>query len=127
LPSFPSRHACSSLPRNAYDQLRHIDGYFYGGHRPTGVVGAIIFNNQLNVMQGQLDEMKTASRIAETAAKATKDAADTSREALVKSQRAFVRSIAFPWLWRPDFGRPGKYFFDTPPLSKTPEQRQPSI
>jgi hypothetical protein len=82
----------------------------------TGVLGAIIFNNQLSAMQGQLDQMKTASKIAETAARATKEAADTSREALVKSQRAFVRSIGFPWLWRADFGRPGKYFYDITPV-----------
>jgi len=31
----------------------------------AGVIGACIFNNQLDVMQGQLDEMKAASKIAE--------------------------------------------------------------
>jgi hypothetical protein len=41
-----------------------------------GLISAIIFGGQLNVMQGQLDEMKTASRIAENT--------------LLTSQRAYV-------------------------------------
>ena len=82
----------------------------------TGALGTITFNNQLGVMQGQLDEMKTASRISEIAAKASKEAADTQREALVKSQRAFVRLAAWPWLWRSDLDRPGKFFFDITPI-----------
>jgi hypothetical protein len=45
-----------------------------------------------------------------------KQSAETSREALVKSQRAFVRALGYPWLWRPDFDRPGKYLFDIAPL-----------
>jgi len=89
----------------------------------AGVVSATIFNNQLSVMQGQLDEMEASGKqndaLIETnkkLAEAAKNSADTSREALVKSQRAFVRSAGFPWLWRPDFDRPGKYFFDIGPI-----------
>lgn len=48
----------------------------------------------------------------ETAADAAKDAANTAHEALIKGQRAFVSVAAFPWLWRPDADRPGKYFYD---------------
>jgi hypothetical protein len=42
----------------------------------TGVIGAVIFNNQLAVMQRQLDEMKSASKIAE--------------ETLIATQRPWV-------------------------------------
>jgi hypothetical protein len=37
----------------------------------TGVIGAIIFGGQMKVMQGQLDEMKTTSKIAEDTLTAT--------------------------------------------------------
>jgi hypothetical protein len=43
-----------------------------------GIIGACIFNNQLSVMQGQLAEMKTASRIAENT--------------LIAGQRAWIRA-----------------------------------
>ncbi len=51
-----------------------------------------------------------------SADRTAKTAAHTSREALVKSQRAFVRSNGFPWLWRPDIGRPGRYLYDIGPI-----------
>jgi hypothetical protein len=42
----------------------------------TGVIGAVIFNNQLSVMQGQLDQMKSTSKIAD--------------ETLITTQRPWV-------------------------------------
>jgi hypothetical protein len=56
-----------------------------------------------------------ADRTARISADAARLSSDTSREALTKSQRAFVRVRAFPWLWREDTDRPGKFFFDIMP------------
>jgi len=35
---------------------------------------------------------------------------------LIVTQRAFVRVINFPWLWRPDTDRLGKYWYDITPI-----------
>lgn len=48
----------------------------------AGVVGAVIFNNQLVVMQGQLDEMKSAGENTKRAADAAKESADAARDAV---------------------------------------------
>lgn len=63
----------------------------------AGVIGAVIFNNQLSIMQGQLDEMKSASKqtvelveATKASADAAKKSADVAREALIATQRAFV-------------------------------------
>lgn len=45
-----------------------------------------------------------------------KRAADIAETSLVATQRAFVRVLNFPWLWRPDTDRPGKYFYDITPV-----------
>jgi hypothetical protein len=77
----------------------------------------VIFTGGLVVVgTGQCFLIFGTLRATTTAAEATKNAAETSREALIKSQRAFIRSIGFPWLWRPDFSRPGKYFYDITPI-----------
>jgi hypothetical protein len=56
-----------------------------------------------------------AEDVSRIAANAAKDSAQIAREALVTSQRAFIRAAGFPWLWRPDTDRTGKYFFDIQP------------
>ncbi len=53
----------------------------------TGVIGSIIFNNQLNVMQGQLSEMKTAGQD-------TKRAADAATEAAAAAKQSSDATIA---------------------------------
>jgi hypothetical protein len=64
----------------------------------AGVIGACIFNNQLSVMQGQLNEMKSTGKQNEiviatnkTLANAAKQSADVARQTLIASQRAWVR------------------------------------
>jgi hypothetical protein len=47
---------------------------------------------------------------------AAKDSADIARQSLLSTQRAYVRVVDFPWLWRPDTSRPGKYFYDIIPI-----------
>lgn len=54
--------------------------------------------------------------IAKDSADAAKSSADTARDALVKLQRAQLFVQDFPWLWRPDLGRSGKYLYDIQPL-----------
>jgi hypothetical protein len=63
----------------------------------------------------QLDFLGRAEIISARASNAAREAANTAHEALVKSQRAFVRISGFPWLWRPDLSRPGKYVYDIAP------------
>ena len=89
----------------------------------AGVVSATIFNNQLSVMRGQLDEMKSTGIQTGEMIKAAKDSADAAKRSveisertLIVTQRAYVRVINYPWLWRPDFDRPGKYFYDITPI-----------
>jgi hypothetical protein len=50
------------------------------------------------------------------AATAAEQSAHTARDALISTQRAFVRVSGWPWLWRPDTDRPGKYFYDINPI-----------
>jgi hypothetical protein len=64
-----------------------------------------------------------AEHVANSAAQAAKDSADAakrsaeiSERALIVGQRAVVRAVNFPWLWRPDIDRPGKYFYDITPI-----------
>lgn len=45
-----------------------------------------------------------------------KRSADIAEQALVAGQRAYVRVAHFPWLWRGDLDRPGKYFYDITPI-----------
>jgi hypothetical protein len=47
---------------------------------------------------------------------AAKDSADIARTSLISTQRAYVRVVNFPWLWRPDLGRPGKFLYDITPI-----------
>lgn len=56
----------------------------------TGVVGALIFNGQLSVMQRQLDEMKSTREAAETQAKAATDSNTAAVKALQQSNRPWV-------------------------------------
>jgi flagellar basal body-associated protein FliL len=64
----------------------------------------------------QLRFLGRAEQIATKTAEAAKKSADVAKESLIATQRAFVRVANFPWLWRPDNGRPGKYFYDITPL-----------
>jgi len=64
----------------------------------TGVIGAIIFNNQLSVMQGQLNEMKSTGTqnitLIETNKKlaaAAQEAADVAQKTLIAGQRAWIK------------------------------------
>jgi hypothetical protein len=57
----------------------------------AGLIGACIFNNQLGVMQGQLDEMKVAGKQTEKTANAAQEAADVAKQTLIAAQRAWVR------------------------------------
>jgi hypothetical protein len=47
---------------------------------------------------------------------AAKDSADIARLSLISTQRAYVRVANFPWLWRSDLSRPGKFFYDITPI-----------
>lgn len=47
---------------------------------------------------------------------AAKDSADIARTSLISTQRAYIRVANYPWLWRPDFDRPGKFFYDITPI-----------
>jgi hypothetical protein len=53
---------------------------------------------------------------ARATANAASKSADIAKQTLIVSQRPYVRVSGFPWLWRPDFGRPGKYFYDITPI-----------
>jgi hypothetical protein len=57
-----------------------------------------------------------ADKTARTAADAAKKSAEISERALIVTQRAFIRVANFPWLWRPDTARPGRYFYDITPI-----------
>jgi hypothetical protein len=64
----------------------------------AGVITAIIFNNQLRVMQGQLDEMREAGTDTKRTADAAKESADAAKRAaditersLVAAQRAWIK------------------------------------
>jgi hypothetical protein len=64
----------------------------------AGVIGAVIFNNKLTVMQGQLDEMRSAGEHTKRTADAAKESADAAKMAanvaektLISSQRAWIR------------------------------------
>ena len=81
----------------------------------TIVLGVVAYA-QIDFLKRAEVTATNAATAAKNSADAEKKAADTSREALVKSQRAFVRAAGYPWLWRPDFDRPGKYFFDISPI-----------
>ena len=56
----------------------------------AGVIGAVIFNNQLTVMQGQLDEMKSAGENTKRAADAAKISADVAKDTLIATNRPWV-------------------------------------
>jgi hypothetical protein len=45
-----------------------------------------------------------------------KESAEISRTSLISTQRAYVRVLNFPWLWRGDSDRPGKFFYDITPI-----------
>jgi hypothetical protein len=45
-----------------------------------------------------------------------RESADIARDSLVSTQRAYVRVANFPWLWRGDTDRPGKFFYDITPI-----------
>jgi hypothetical protein len=47
---------------------------------------------------------------------AAKDSTDIARTSLISTQRAYVRVVNFPWLWRADYDRPGKFFYDITPI-----------
>jgi hypothetical protein len=57
-----------------------------------------------------------ADKTARIAANAAKNSADVARDSLIYTQRAYVRVANFPWVWRPDWDRPGKYFYDITPI-----------
>ncbi len=73
----------------------------------TGAIGAIAII--------QIRYLRKADETARIAAGAAKESADVARQSLVDTQRAFVRVANFPWLWRPDSSRPGKYLYDITP------------
>jgi hypothetical protein len=78
---------------------------------------AAIFTLGLDVLSGcQLHEMQKAYGPIKDSAKAAQQSADVAEKALVSTQRAFIRASNFPWLWRPDLDRPGKYFYDITPI-----------
>jgi hypothetical protein len=58
----------------------------------TGVIGAIIFGNQLSVMKGQLDAMKTAGEDTKKAADAAQKTAEVAKDTLIAGQRAWIRT-----------------------------------
>jgi hypothetical protein len=72
-------------------------GIFTAALGAVAVITAVIFGKQLGVMQGQLDEMKTASADAKAAIEATnrladeaKRQADLTKESLILSRRPWV-------------------------------------
>jgi hypothetical protein len=63
----------------------------------TGVIGALIFNNQLRVMQGQLDEMRSTGeqtdRLIDTnrlIAEAAQKSANIAERAMIEIERAYI-------------------------------------
>ncbi len=60
--------------------------------------------------------MLRADKTARIAANAAKESADVARDSLIYTQRAYVRVANYPWLWRSDRDRPGKYFYDITPI-----------
>jgi hypothetical protein len=58
----------------------------------TGVIGAIIFGNQLSVMKGQLDAMKIAGEDTKKAADAAQKTAEVAKDTLIAGQRAWIRT-----------------------------------
>lgn len=47
---------------------------------------------------------------------AAKDSGDVARASLVSTQRAYIRVANFPWIWRSDTDRLGKFFYDITPI-----------
>lgn len=65
----------------------------------TGVIGSLIFNNQLAVMKGQLDEMKSTGLDTKRAADAAKDAAEAAKQsadAVASIERPYIFVTAKP-------------------------------
>lgn len=62
----------------------------------TGVIGAIIFGGQLSVMQGQLNEMRSAGTYTKAAADAANHSAKIAEASLIAGQRAFISVVFQP-------------------------------
>jgi hypothetical protein len=86
----------------------------------TGVIGALIFNNQLSVMQGQLDEMKSTGKQTEALIKSSSisaEASQTQAKAAAESNVAAVKALQQsqrPWVIVEsiEFARPITYTDD---------------
>jgi hypothetical protein len=96
---------------------------FTGVIATTGVIGAIIFNNQLSIMQGQLAEMKSASAQTnemlaanKTLAAASERTAKVVEDSLFKLQRASIFMPDMNTNWHPDTGRTGKFWWHFRPV-----------
>ena len=70
---------------------------FTGVIAATSIVGACIFYKQLSVMQGQLEEMRSAGKHTETIAAATKEAADAAKQAANIAERSLIAAHR-PWI-----------------------------
>lgn len=70
---------------------------FTGVIAATSIIGACIFYKQLSVMQGQLEEMRSAGKHTETIAAATKEAADAAKQAANIAERSLIAAHR-PWI-----------------------------
>jgi hypothetical protein len=68
------------------------------------------------VAGAQASAMQESIALAKISADAAKQSADVARDSLIHTQRAYVRVANFPWLWRGDTDRPGKFFYDITPI-----------
>lgn len=73
----------------------------------TGVLALV------SIFQGVM--LLRADKVSRSNAEAAKKSAEIAEQSLVATQRAFIRVSHFPWVWRPDSGRPGKFFYDITP------------
>jgi hypothetical protein len=80
------------------------------------VLTVLALFGQFAILAAQAYFLRGTLKVTAASAKAAEDAAVVAREALNTTQRAFVRVVNFPWLWRPDIDRPGKYFYDITPI-----------
>lgn len=62
-----------------------------------------------------VDVARQSAQAAKDAAVAARRSAEISERALIVTQRAYVRVINYPWVWRSDTDRAGKYFYDITP------------
>jgi hypothetical protein len=111
----PERHTDNEAEKRADEASEY--GVFFGRRlKITDALLALFTLFLVVVGIGQGIFLYRTDQGTHKAAEAAKEAADVARDSLIYTQRAYVRLVNFPWLWRPDLDRPGKYLYDITPI-----------